>query len=79
MNWLLFPTKADAVAAELRIQANMLAFIKQHIPQQHQEGWPLPAPNPERIAPMPVAAFLDGVGGTSADDLTPLLAPEVEW
>ena len=108
MAWLLFPTEADAVAAELRIQSNVLAFIEQQmperigpdggligvnaatgqpdpsaaattawaIPQQYQEGWALPAPEPERIAPIPAEAFLDGVGGTPAEDLTPL--PEIE-
>lgn len=46
------------------------------IPQQYQEGWGFPMPQASEIAPMPVDAFMAGVGGVVIDEVTLLPVAE---
>lgn len=49
------------------------------IPQQYAEGWAIPMPEPQQIAPMPMEVFAAGVGGTLVDGVTlPQPAPTLE-
>lgn len=48
-------------------------------PQQYAEGWAIPMPEPQQIAPMPMEVFAAGVGGTLVDAVTtPLPEPALE-